>query len=206
MADKKIFISYRRADSQVMTDRIYAALVDAFGEQAVFRDIHSIPFGVDFRTHIQKAVAECDVMLVVIGDQWLDIKDLEGKRRLDQPTDWVRLEVQAGIERKDIPVVPLFLQGIKSIPEEILPDVLKNLAFRNGIPIRVDPDFKADINRLVQNLVENVGFERIKKTCSEHPKSLTKKVGERGVMIDGNVSGSTIITGDQSKVERDDEE
>lgn len=202
MPEKKIFISYRRADSQVMTDRIYAGLVDAFGEQAVFRDIHSIPFGVDFRTHIQNAVAECDVMMVVIGDQWLDIKGPEGRRRLDQSTDWVRLEIQAGLARKDIPVIPLFLQGISSLPEEKLPDVLKDLAFRNGVPIRVDPDFAFDINRLTKSLVENVGLRlKDKKTIS---KPGAKSVGERGVMIGGDVKGSTIVTGDQNNVETED--
>ena len=87
MPKKKVFISYRRGDSQEMTDRIFASLVDAFGENSVFRDIHSIPFGVDFRDHIKQELSICDAMLVVIGDQWLDIKGRDGKRRLDQSTD-----------------------------------------------------------------------------------------------------------------------
>jgi hypothetical protein len=84
---EKIFLSYRRSDSPAMLGRIFDRLVQEFGKEAVFRDIHSIKLGVNFRKFITEQIVNCRVMLVVIGDQWLDAKDESGNRRLDDPND-----------------------------------------------------------------------------------------------------------------------
>jgi len=89
----RIFISYRRTDSPDVAGRIYERFAARFGRKNVFKDIDNIPVGTDFRAVIEDALLNCQVMLVVIGPNWLDAKDAEGKRRLDNPEDFVRIEV-----------------------------------------------------------------------------------------------------------------
>src|SRR4051812_27579397 len=102
----KVFISYRRADSIAETGRIYDQLVADFGPGAVFKDVDSIPVGSDFPAVIADAVKRCPVVLVVIGLHWLDAADAAG-RRLDDPTDFVRLEIEAGLQRAAC-VIPVY--------------------------------------------------------------------------------------------------
>lgn len=106
----RIFMSYRRGDSADVSGRIYDRLAEHFGAEAVFKDVDDIPFGVDFKTYLNDMVSECAVELVVIGPRWLDISNERGERRLDDPTDFVRIEVEAALKR-DIPVVPLLVSG-----------------------------------------------------------------------------------------------
>ncbi len=146
-----IFISYRRDDSADVTGRIYDHLTHAFGEELVFKDVDAIPLGVDFRQHLGSEMARCQVVLVVIGDGWVDARDGEGKVRLDDPADFVRLEVSAALER-GIPVVPLLVQGATMPAADVLPEEIRELAFRHGTTIKRDPDFKADMQRLIRGL------------------------------------------------------
>jgi hypothetical protein len=148
-----IFITYRRSDSPNITGRIYDRLVQEFGKATVFKDVDSIPLGVDFREHIDKKVGECNVVLVVIGNEWLTVKNEQGQRRLDDPLDFVHLEIEAAL-RREIPVIPLLVQGAGMPAADQLPDALQLLAFRNGIPIRPDPDFHNDMNRLVRGIAQ----------------------------------------------------
>ena len=110
-----------------------------------------IPFGVDFRQHIDRMVADCDVVLVVIGRRWVDAVDEHGQRRLDQAGDFVRLEVEAAL-RREIPVVPLLVDGATIPQPSQLPESLADLAYRNGTQVRHDPDFHPDIDRLLRRL------------------------------------------------------
>ena len=95
----KIFISYRREDSEHITGRLYDRLEPRFGRDNVFLDIDTIPFGVDFRDHLGEAVGRCDLLLVIIGEQWLDARYISGprsnQRRLDDPSDFVRIEIES---------------------------------------------------------------------------------------------------------------
>jgi len=145
----KIFISYRRNDSIDITGRIYDYLVQEFGVDNVFKDVDSIPLGVDFRKHLNQVLSTCKVSLVVIGNNWLNTEGAEKGSRLTNPSDFVRLEIETALER-DIPVIPLFVQGSTMPLEKDLPDTLKSLVFRNGISIRPDPDFRNDIYRLIR--------------------------------------------------------
>jgi hypothetical protein len=99
----KIFISYRREDSELITGRIYDRLESQFGSKSVFRDLDSMLVGVDFRKNISDTVGSCDVLLAVIGEQWLTVRHREGprqgQRRLDDPDDLVRLEVGTALAR-----------------------------------------------------------------------------------------------------------
>jgi TIR domain len=144
-----IFISYRREDSSDVTGRIYDRLTAHFGKDTVFKDVDSIPLGVDFRKHLGDSVGRCDVLLTIIGKQWL-VAD-ESQRRLDDVRDFVRIEIEAALQR-DIPVIPVLVQGA-SVPKPAdLPETLQSLVYRNGIACRPDPDFHSDMDRLIRGI------------------------------------------------------
>jgi hypothetical protein len=148
---KNIFISYRRDDSPDVTGRIYDHLVEQYGKAAIFKDVDSIPFGVDFRVHLKAIVEKCDVVLAVVGDSWLTITNSAGQRRLDDERDFVRIEIESALQR-DIPVVPILVQGALMPHEADLPPALKEFAYRNATTVRHDPDFHVDMERLINSL------------------------------------------------------
>lgn len=147
----KIFISYRRSDSADVSGRIYDRLVDRFGKNLIFKDVDSIPLGLDFKEYLGKKVGECEVLLAIIGDRWLDASDAVGARRLMDPSDFVRIEIESALER-DIPVIPLLVRNATMPREDSLPSSLRKLVYRNGISIRSDPDFHRDMDRLIKAL------------------------------------------------------
>jgi hypothetical protein len=141
----KIFISYRRDDSASDTGRIYDRLAQEFGRDNIFKDVDSIPFGVDFAQHIDQEVGRCQVLLVVMGKNWVT-------PRLQNPEDFVRLEIESALKRA-IPVVPVFLEGVTGPPsQDQLPESLQPLIRRNGTQVGQDPRFHADMGRLVKGL------------------------------------------------------
>lgn len=153
-AGGQVFISYRRSESEPFVGRICDRLVGRFGRERIVWDVSSIPFGCDFREFITDALRRCRVLLVVLGPEWISISDEPGgRRRIDDPNDLVRLEVEAGIER-GIPIIPLLVGGAKIPALELLPESLKKLHYRNGLPVRPDPDFAVDIQRLIGSLEE----------------------------------------------------
>lgn len=146
-----IFISYRRSDSPDATGRIYDRLVAEFGKAAVFKDVDSIPLGTDFRGHLNQIIGGCTVVLAIIGPGWADTRNSAGQRRLEDPDDFVRIELEAALARS-IPVVPV-LVGNATVPGVTqLPATLAQLAFRQSIQVRPDPDFHNDATRLVSAL------------------------------------------------------
>jgi tetratricopeptide (TPR) repeat protein len=147
----QIFISYRRDDAAYVTGHINDLLRKAFGGESVFTDVDNIALGVDFRAVLDESVSQCQVLLAVIGDNWLTVKNRDDEPRLNDPADFVRIEIESALKR-DIPVIPLLVSGAKMPLEEDLPDSLKDLAFRNGIQIRPAPDFNLDMDRLIRNL------------------------------------------------------
>ena len=145
----KIFISYRRADSADVTGRIYDRLIENFGKSAIFKDVDSIPPGVDFREHLEKAVGKCKIFLVVIGDSWLEVMDSKRRNRLHDPDDFVRIEIESALKR-NILIIPLLIRGALMPSEKKLPPSLQKLVYRNGMSIRSDPDFHGDMDRLIE--------------------------------------------------------
>ncbi len=140
-----IFISYRRADSQGFAGRLGDDLEDRFGAEHVFRDVEIEP-GVDFAARINGAIARCDVLLAVIGPHWLSASGNDGKSRLWEGGDWVRLEIEAGLKRR-IPVLPV-LVGSARLPEvSDLPAPLKGLSQVQALPMS-DRGWDADLERL----------------------------------------------------------
>lgn len=149
----KIFISYRREDSEYQTDRLFRALTEYtdLPNDSIFIDIDNIPLGVDFVTHIEDQVSNCDVLLAVIGERWLKAQDPKsGTSRLHDPTDFVRLEIAAALER-EIPVVPVLLDNVDMPSVDELPENMKLLARRNGVELN-RKTFERDVERLVSGL------------------------------------------------------
>jgi uncharacterized membrane protein YeaQ/YmgE (transglycosylase-associated protein family) len=151
---KILFISYRRSDSLDVTGRIYDQLESHFGRQSIFKDVDSILPGADFRQEIQRTVATCSVMLAVIGRDWLGRKNNKRStfsNKIQDPEDFVRIEVEAGLNR-NIPVIPILVQGADMPSEKDLPSSLRELSYRNWISVRPDPDFHRDLERLIKAL------------------------------------------------------
>lgn len=149
----KIFISYRREDSKHAVGRLHAALKRHVRDpkRDIFIDIDNIPKGVDFLEHLDQQVAQCDVMLAVIGPAWLSVKDPNtNRRRLDDPADFVRIEVASALKR-GIPVVPVVLDETKIPSAQSLPDDLQALSRRNGERLEHE-SFDADVERLIRGL------------------------------------------------------
>src|SRR5215468_9038498 len=105
-----IFVSYRRQETSHLAGRLSDRLADRFGEGQVFMDVDAIEPGVDFAEEISRAVAACQVLLAVIGPNWLTATDERGRRRLDNPDDLVRLEVEAALAR-GVLVIPILVEG-----------------------------------------------------------------------------------------------
>ncbi len=129
-----IFISYRRDDSAGYAGRLYDRLIPRFGARRVFMDVEGIELGADFVTAIEEAVGSCRVLIVIVGDEWLTIQDAAGRRRLDDPHDFIRLETATALKR-GIRVVPVLVGGALMPRAEELPDELKPLARRQAIEI-----------------------------------------------------------------------
>ncbi|HEX3054122.1 MAG TPA: SUMF1/EgtB/PvdO family nonheme iron enzyme [Aggregatilineaceae bacterium] len=146
----RIFISYRRAESGGWVTAIYKELVKHFDPADIFRDIDTIDYGVDFVQEIENAVQQCDVLLAMIGPQWDAITDKKGRRWLDDPNDFVRLEIVTALKR-GIRVIPV-LVGDAAMPyEEQLPADLQPLCRRNALEVG-DRDFDHHVERLVRAL------------------------------------------------------
>src|SRR5262245_16490469 len=129
MADT-IFINYRREDSIGTAGRLHDRLAQPFGQKNIFMDVDSIPPGVDFVADLNRQVSACDVVLVIIGSNWLNAKDETGRRRLDNPDDFVVIEIAAALGR-NIPVIPVLLDGVRMPKASELPGPIKPLVRRN---------------------------------------------------------------------------
>jgi len=145
-----IFLSYRREDTEGQAGRLYDDLVAVFGADSVFMDVAAIQPGRDFRKSIDQSLNSCGVFLSLIGKSWLSAKDISGQRRLDDPADFVRIETGAALKR-DIPVIPVLVQGASAPKPDQLPDDLKELAFRNAVEL-THPRWNSDIQVLIAAL------------------------------------------------------
>lgn len=147
----QIFICYRREDSAAVAGRLFDRLSEKFGKTAIFKDVDSIPLGVNFKAHLDSVVKKCDVVLVLIGENWLDGTRGIEERRINDPRDFVRIELESALKR-DIPVIPLLIENARMPSEEALPSELKEFAYRNGMSIRHDPYFHRDVDHLIESL------------------------------------------------------
>jgi hypothetical protein len=143
-----IFISYRREDSADITGRIADHLATRYGKPAVFKDVDNIPYGAAFPAFIRQQLAACSVCLVVIGPRWL-APGPDGRRRLDDPGDFVRLEIETALALGRV-VVPVLVNGATMPPPGWLPPSLARLHYVNAALVRLDPDFTTDVRRLCE--------------------------------------------------------
>ena len=152
----KVFISYRRDDCAAHAGRLCDRLARGFGQESVFMDVDAIEPGIDFSARIAEAIGACLVVIVLIGDDWLDIADAGGRRRLDDPADLVRHEVAAALRRDGIRVIPVLVEGAQMPPANRLPDDLKTLASRNALELS-DAGWRYDVERLIKVVERVVG-------------------------------------------------
>jgi hypothetical protein len=146
----QIFISYRRQDTAYLAATLSDKLQQHFGENSVFFDVDNIPLGVDFREYIGNAVGQCDVLLAIIGDQWMGI-DSNGKRRIDDPSDYVRVEIESALKR-NIPVIPVLVENALMPSPTDLPPAIESIAFRNAAQVRAGRDLRQHLQQLVEGL------------------------------------------------------
>ncbi|HEY0047896.1 MAG TPA: TIR domain-containing protein [Pyrinomonadaceae bacterium] len=147
----RIFISYRRRDSAYVAGSLSEKLQQHFGEDSVFYDIDNIPLGVDFREHIGNAVGQCDALLVIIGEEWVTAVDKNGGRRLDNPGDYVRIEIESALKR-NIPIIPVLVEEAQMPAAADLPEAIQSIVYRNAAEIRAGSDFRQHIERLIRGL------------------------------------------------------
>jgi formylglycine-generating enzyme required for sulfatase activity len=151
--------------------------------------VDSIPIGVNFRRYLDEQVAKCDVFLAVIGRNWMKAKGRKGKSRLEEPGDFVRIEVESALKR-DIPIVPVLVGGASTPSADRLPASIQDLSCRNGIAVRPDPDFHRDMDRLIEYLRQQIsglselqtkpdnqskpGFNEMKPDAPATPRDMVK--------------------------------
>lgn len=177
----RIFVSYRRDDSAPTTERIVDWIARAFGRRSVFQDVLSIPAGTDFRRHIAQAIRGSSVQVVVIGPRWLEARDAEGQRRIDQPDDSVRVEIETAFS-VGTPVVPLLVDGARMPAEDQLPWGLRELAVINALRVRHNPDFAADMGAVVAT-IRRVRVSPLRRRLSATRKRLVPR-SSRGRLAD----------------------
>jgi len=156
MTNDKIFISYRREDTAGHAGRLYDRLNTHFPGQ-VFRDVTSIRPGEKFRDAIERKLDTCQVFIELIGNQWASIKDQRG-RRIDQPDDFVRLELATAL-RRSITVIPVLVEGARMPDGSTLPEDVAPLTLHNALEIS-EVDFDHDVERLIDTLESMFGTDK----------------------------------------------
>jgi TIR domain len=168
----RVFISYRREETAYAAGWLFDRLADRFGRGQIFKDIDSIQLGDDFVEVITTAVGSCDVLLALIGEQWLTITDEQGTARLDDPDDFVRLEIEAALTR-NVRVIPILVAGARMPRPDLLPPSLAKLARRQALELSPS-HFESDTRRLHKVLdttlaeVHAQPVEQLQRRIREH--------------------------------------
>jgi TIR domain len=146
----RIFMSYRRDDTDYPAAWLFAELVEHFDREQVFKDVDSIELGDDFAEVITSAVASCDVLLALIGRRWLTVTGRGGRRRLDNPDDFVRVEIEAALTR-NVRVIPILVEAAQMPRADELPASLAKLPRRQALELS-SCRFGLDAQRLLRTL------------------------------------------------------
>lgn len=189
-----VFISYRRDDCAGHAGRLYDRLAEHFGEERVFMDIDALEPGVDFAERIDEAVGACDLLIALIGDEWLDIKDARGRRRLDDPADFVRLEVAAGLARNGLRVVPVLVEGASMPAADDLPEDVKPLARRNAFELS-DARWRYDVGRLTEQVERITGPPEVKRRTRLRPSLGGRRRPPRSVWVAVGILAAAVAVG-----------
>lgn len=152
MIKSKVFISYRRKDSDASSGRLYDALIQKpeYDTENLFKDIDSIPLGANFKKVIESKIAECDVVLAIIGNSFSSLTDDKGKPRILKEHDFVNMELSSAIKLNKI-VIPVFVDNGSMPKVDELPETLKTLPFLNGLELRHN-SWKRDIDKLREEI------------------------------------------------------
>jgi hypothetical protein len=163
----KIIISYRRSDSDAIAGRIRDSLASHYGEDSVYMDIDSVPFGIDFRDHIRDALFNNDILVAVVGPRW--VGPAKGAHlRIKEENDPVRIEVETALER-DIPVIPVLVNGAVMPKPSDLPAGLTNFAYRNAAEVDTGRDFHPHMDRLIRSMDRILQSKGKKTGASDDP-------------------------------------
>lgn len=146
----RVFLSYRRDDCGIHAGRLADNLRDRAGID-VFLDVDAIAIGENFKARIEREIERCDVVIVMIGDDWLTLMGRDGRPRIFDPLDWIHLEIRAALDR-DVPVVPVLVEGAAMPQPDELPEPIQELAYRQGAEIRVT-HWTADVDQFMRLLV-----------------------------------------------------
>src|SRR5271165_4018575 len=152
----QIFISYRRDDASHPAGRLYDHLAQKYPRSRIFMDIDNLDPGEDFAEAIEKSVGSCDILIAVIGRHWLDASDPDGNRRLDNPDDFVRLEISTALKRS-IRVMPVLVDGAVMPRSPQLPEDLQAIVRRQAVELSHNR-FATDSERIIQAI--NRAFEK----------------------------------------------
>jgi hypothetical protein len=148
---QRVFISYRRSDCQSQANGLNDGLRNRLPDAQIFMDLDSIPPGADFEEHIREEIEQCDVVLVMIGDQWLDPRPGTETRRIDEPNDFVRLEVMTALSSRQVRVIPVLVEGARMPEAAQLPDDIARLARLNAFVLS-DSHWGRDLQELTNHL------------------------------------------------------
>jgi Leucine-rich repeat (LRR) protein len=165
-----VFISYRRTNTAGEAIALFKDLAALLGENSAFMDVQSIALGRDFREVLQEVTASCDLMLVLIGLNWADAKDERGRKGLEDPDDYVRLELEAALKR-DIPITPVLVQAARMPGPEQLPVEIRDLAYRNGFELS-HARWESDVREMIRRLGLSVPPSEIPSGDSRPGESL----------------------------------
>ena len=152
----KIVVSYRRTDA-AMAGRIFDRLAQHFGKANLFIDIDDVPFGVDFRKHIDDALQASDMMIAVVGEKWLG-PQAGGKLRIMNEADPVRVELETAL-RRGITVLPVLLDGTSMPDAAELPERIRDFAYRNAFEVESGRDFNVHVERLIRAMEQILGVK-----------------------------------------------
>jgi hypothetical protein len=153
--EAKVFISYRREETAGHAGRLYDVMSSHFGDTNVFMDVDIAP-GVDFVNRITHAVGACHVLLVIIGPRWATISNGGTLGRIFEPGDFVRLEVEEGLRRSEVAVIPVLVGGARMPEPGALPAPLRALTRRNALELS-DTRWRYDVDRLMGALDRLLG-------------------------------------------------
>jgi hypothetical protein len=147
---KGIFLCYRRTDSADVVGRIYDSLAGEFDRASLFKDVDNIPPGEAFAEYIQNFLRKTEFVLVVIGRDWLAANE-KGSKRLEEPDDYVRAEIETAI-LNNVSIIPVLVSGAPIPRKDDMPESIRMLSDLNAISVRPDPDYRRDIERLITHL------------------------------------------------------
>ena len=156
----KIFISYRRSDDPGSAQALFAHLAQSFGAEELFMDVADIEPGLNFVQVLKDQVARCDVLIAVIGKGWIDARDDTGARRLDNPEDFVRIEIEFALKLGKR-VIPVLVRQAQMPRADELPESMKSLAACNAVPLTHER-FQSDTRDLIAALQRVLGTENAK--------------------------------------------